>query len=295
MPFLKKARLNLPRSTVLDNKAKKSGLRGTIFAVNGDNYTGEWLDNKKHGWGTQEWKSTGSIYNGDWKFGKHDGYGIFSVLRPDTKKYATQYCGEWKNGMKHGHGSCFYMHATYEGEWSEDNRSGWGRLTYKCGDLYEGEWLWDKEDGTGVIQFAARCFRLLFPAAVCDVWAASQCLRFRTCAPLLRVPVDGCSKHLRAVGRRRSSGAAQEWETNGNWYEGSWKDGKKNGHGKFYYADKGLIYEGLWVDGDAKCGTLSDYGRETAPYPTKYPIPKVTLMDMQMVLAEAESVYVDES
>ncbi|XP_077365840.1 MORN repeat-containing protein 3-like [Festucalex cinctus] len=236
MPFLKKARLNLPRSTVLDNKAKKSGLRGTIFAVNGDNYTGEWLDNKKHGWGTQEWKSTGSIYNGEWKYGKHDGYGIFSILRPDTKKYVTQYCGEWKNGMKHGHGSFFYVHATYEGEWSEDNRSGWGRLTYKCGDLYEGEWLWDKEDGTGVIQFA-----------------------------------------------------------NGNWYEGSWKDGKKNGHGKFYYADKGLIYEGLWVDGDAKCGTLSDHGREMAPYPTKYPIPEVTLMDMQMVLAEAESVYVDES
>ncbi|XP_061661515.1 uncharacterized protein LOC133492810 isoform X3 [Syngnathoides biaculeatus] len=86
MPFLKKARLNLPRSTILDNKAKKSGLRGTVFAVNGDNYTGEWLDNKKHGWGTQEWKSTGAIYNGEWKFGKHDGYGIFSILRPETKK-----------------------------------------------------------------------------------------------------------------------------------------------------------------------------------------------------------------
>ncbi|XP_061661514.1 MORN repeat-containing protein 3-like isoform X2 [Syngnathoides biaculeatus] len=236
MPFLKKARLNLPRSTILDNKAKKSGLRGTVFAVNGDNYTGEWLDNKKHGWGTQEWKSTGAIYNGEWKFGKHDGYGIFSILRPETKKYVTQYCGEWKNGMKHGHGSFFDVHATYEGEWSEDNRNGWGRLSYKCGDLYEGEWLWDKEHGTGVIQFA-----------------------------------------------------------NGNWYEGSWKYGKKNGHGKFYYADKGLIYEGLWVDGDAKCGTLSDFGREEAPYPTKYPIPQVTLMDMQMVLTEAESAYLDES
>uniref|UniRef100_A0A3Q2Y235 MORN repeat-containing protein 3 n=1 Tax=Hippocampus comes TaxID=109280 RepID=A0A3Q2Y235_HIPCM len=240
MPFLKKARLNLPRSTVLDNRAKKSGLRGTVFSVNGDNYTGEWLDNKKHGWGTQEWKSSGAIYNGEWKFGKHDGYGIFSVLRPDTKKYITQYCGEWKNGMKHGHGSFFDVHATYEGEWSEDNRSGWGRLTYKCGDLYEGEWLWDKEDGTGLT------FEL-----------------------------------------RRSP--------NGNWYEGCWKGGKKNGHGKFYYADKGLIYEGLWVNGDAKCGTLSDSGRETAPYPTKYPIPQVTLLDIQRVLRDAESVYVDES
>ncbi|KAM9775105.1 MORN repeat-containing protein 3-like [Syngnathus typhle] len=236
MPFLKKARLSLPRATVIDKAAKKSGLRGTIFSVNGDNYTGEWLDNKKHGWGTQEWKSSGAIYNGEWKYGKHDGYGVFSVLLPDTKKYTMQYCGEWKNGMKHGHGSFFDVHATYEGEWSEDNRSGWGRLTYKCGHLYEGEWLWDKEDGAGVIQF-----------------------------------------------------------DNGNWYEGSWKGGKKNGHGKFYYADKGLIYEGLWVDGDAKCGTLSDFGREAAPFPTKYPIPRVTLADMKRVLTEAEAVYVDES
>ncbi|XP_057680157.1 MORN repeat-containing protein 3-like [Corythoichthys intestinalis] len=236
MPFLKNTRLNLPRSVAIDNKAKKSGLRGTIFAVNGDNYTGEWLDNRKHGWGTQEWKASGSLYNGEWKSGKQEGYGIFSILRQDTKTYMTQYCGEWKNGMKHGHGSFFDVHATYEGEWSEDNRSGWGRLTYKCGDLYEGEWLWDKEHGMGVIQFA-----------------------------------------------------------NGNWYEGSWRNGKKNGHGKFYYADKGIIYDGLWVDGDAKCGTLSDFGREEAPFPTKYPIPPVTLVNMQMVLSEAESVYVDDS
>ncbi|XP_061820753.1 MORN repeat-containing protein 3-like [Nerophis lumbriciformis] len=236
MPFRKKPQPPAARSTVIDHKAKKSGLRGTVFAVNGDNYTGQWLDNKKHGWGTQEWKMSGALYNGEWKFGKHEGHGIYSALQPDTKTYAMQYCGEWKNGMKHGHGSFFYANAVYEGEWSEDNRSGWGRMCYKNGDVYEGEWLRDNEHGTGVLQFAS-----------------------------------------------------------GNWYEGSWKNGKKSGHGKFYYADKGLIYEGLWVEGDAKCGTLSDFGREEAPYPTKYPIPQITLIDMRLVLTEAESAYVDQT
>jgi hypothetical protein len=32
-----------------DLKAQKSGLRSTIHMVNGDEYTGEWKDNKKHG------------------------------------------------------------------------------------------------------------------------------------------------------------------------------------------------------------------------------------------------------
>lgn len=68
-------------------------------------------------------------------------------------------------------------------------------------------------------------------------------------------------------------------QANGSWYEGTWKDGKKNGNGKFYYPDKGQLYEGFWVNGVAKCGTLVDFGRDEAPTPTKYPIPKVQHFD----------------
>ncbi|XP_056874606.1 MORN repeat-containing protein 3 isoform X2 [Takifugu flavidus] len=74
---------------------------------------------------------------------------------------------------------------------------------------------------------------------------------------------------------------------NGNWYEGGWREGKKHGKGKVYYPDKGQLYEGLWVDGDAKCGTFCDFGREKAATPTKYPIPQ--LLDAQSVLQEASS------
>lgn len=64
-------------------------------------------------------------------------------------------------------------------------------------------------------------------------------------------------------------------EANGNWYEGGWREGKKHGKGEVYYPDKGQLYEGLWVDGDAKCGTFCDFEREKAVTPTKYPIPQV--------------------
>lgn len=56
---------------------------------------------------------------------------------------------------------------------------------------------------------------------------------------------------------------------------GTWSDGQKNGHGKFFYLDRGQLYEGFWVDGIAKCGTMLDFGREAAVRPTVYPIPKV--------------------
>ncbi|CAN9504882.1 unnamed protein product [Ophioblennius macclurei] len=235
MPYIK-SQENLSASTLLDIKSQKCGLRHTVYSVTGNQYTGEWQNDKKHGNGTQVWKKSGAIYQGEWKCGKRDGCGTYSVLTPESKEYVKKYSGQWKHGKKHGYGTYFYKNAAlYEGEWSEDQRSGWGRMYYDNGDIYEGEWLKDKSHGEGIIRFA-----------------------------------------------------------NGNWYEGSWRDGRKNGNGKFYYCDKGQLYVGLWVDGAAKCGTVTDFGRDEAPTPPKYPIPKVHLLDVELVLQEAESAHCDQ-
>lgn len=131
MPYIKIYPKSLPRAKLLDIKAQKCGLRHTVFSANGNEYTGEWKDNMKHGEiafstevklckyigymiaklkslliyfqgkGRQLWKRSCAEYNGEWKFGKCDGYGTYSVLLPETKKYAKKYCGEWKNGKKH--------------------------------------------------------------------------------------------------------------------------------------------------------------------------------------------------
>ncbi|XP_056147014.1 MORN repeat-containing protein 3 [Lampris incognitus] len=233
MPYLKKNLKSQPLAKKWDIKAQKCGLRHTVYSVSGDEYRGEWLDNKKHGKGTQIWIKDGAIYNGDWKFGKCDGYGTYSKRLPETNEYERQYCGEWKNGKKHGYGTYFYSNSSvYEGEWSEGKRSGRGRMHYDDGNIYEGEWMKDKQNGQGMIQYA-----------------------------------------------------------NNNRYEGSWKNGVKNGNGKFYYTDKGQLYEGIWVDGVAKCGTLIDFGRDEASAPPKYSVPKVHLVDTQLVLMETQSAH----
>ena len=69
-----------------------------------------------------------------------------------------------------------------------------------------------------------------------------------------------------------------------NRYEGSWKTDKKNGPGKFFYLDKGQVYEGVWVEDIPKCGTVVDFGREGAPDPTQYPIPEVRALSILAVL-----------
>lgn len=82
--------------------------------------------------------------------------------------------------------------------------------------------------------------------------------------------------------------------SNENRYEGAFKNGKKNGPGKFFYLDKGQLYEGVWVDDIAKCGEMRDFGRDTAPQPTQFEIPKVELLDSQAVIADAENNFLPE-
>ncbi|XP_044845619.1 MORN repeat-containing protein 3 isoform X2 [Mauremys mutica] len=231
MPIVKYPRTVEPLWNEWDRKAQKCGLRHTIYAVNRDHYTGEWLDNLKHGKGTQTWKSTGAIYNGDWKFGKRDGYGTYSIPDPLTKEYKKVYSGWWKNDKKCGYGIKFYSDLEYyEGEWSSGKRSGWGRMYYKDGSIYEGQWLEDQHSGQGMLRL-----------------------------------------------------------TNENRYEGTWKDGKKHGLGKFFYLNKGQLFEGFWVADIPKCGTMIDFGREEVPTPTQYPIPKIELANPDDVLEEAQA------
>ncbi|MBN3316699.1 MORN3 protein, partial [Atractosteus spatula] len=239
MPHFKKPRRAQPLVKEWDEKAQKCGLRHSVYSVNGDQYTGEWLDNMKHGKGTQVWKKTGAIYDGDWKRGKRSGHGTLSVPHPGTGEYVKVYSGSWKNDKKEasysacvlqGFGTYFYNDSScYEGEWLRDQRSGWGRMYYANGDIYEGEWLEDQHDGQGMLRLA-----------------------------------------------------------NENRYEGSWKTGKKHGPGKFFYLDKGQLYEGVWVEDVAKCGTVVDFGREGAPAPTVYPIPEVGIANTHCLKGKKE-------
>jgi hypothetical protein len=145
------------------NEAKtfKSGTRGAIYWVkkkapgkfaNGDSYAGDWLHNKKHGFGTQTW-SDGGKYQGDWKSGARDGTGTLWVS--ERGKLRKAYTGLWQRNKPHGTG-VFYDEAgsKYEGQFFCGLQEGRGKLVYANGDCYEGEFVGGKRSGLGVLTLA---------------------------------------------------------------------------------------------------------------------------------------------
>ncbi|XP_044151321.1 MORN repeat-containing protein 3-like [Bufo gargarizans] len=154
MPLLKTIRSAEPPWRVWDRKAQKSGLRSTVYSVNGDEYTGEWMNNLRHGKGSYLYKKANAIYQGDWKNGKRNGYGTYAVKAPSTGTYIRVYAGNWVNDKKHGYGTYYYSDVEYyEGGWDCGKRSGWGKMIYANGDIYDGEWHNDKYCGQEILFF----------------------------------------------------------------------------------------------------------------------------------------------
>lgn len=56
---------------------------------NGNLYTGEWKEDKKHGLGTYKYFSTGEEYEGEWKNEQKSGYGTYIYA------YGDRYEGKW--------------------------------------------------------------------------------------------------------------------------------------------------------------------------------------------------------
>ncbi|XP_062870318.1 MORN repeat-containing protein 3 isoform X2 [Trichomycterus rosablanca] len=155
MPRIKRASETEALVKQWNRKADKTGLLHTVYSGTGDQYTGEWSNNLRHGRGTQVWRSGAVVYEGEWKCGVRDGSGTLSKLHPPTNQLMRVYTGEWRNNKKEGYGTYFYSSSgRYDGQWVADWRSGCGRMFYENGDVYEGEWRDDKAHGRGTLQLA---------------------------------------------------------------------------------------------------------------------------------------------
>lgn len=73
-------------------QANKTGPHKTVFWVTGEQYRGDWKDNKLHGKGIFTYKN-GDKYEGDWQNGLRHGLGTFFVFKDN--KYICRYHGEW--------------------------------------------------------------------------------------------------------------------------------------------------------------------------------------------------------
>lgn len=168
--------------------------------LNGSTYDGEWIDNKKNGFGIITY-TNGNRYEGEWNYDKINGKGKMTYNNGDI------YEGDWENDKKNGRGTITYGNGEiYEGEWKNDKRNGFGKMTYKNGEIYEGAWKNDLINGIG---------KMIYTNS--DVY----------------------------------EGEFKDYTNNDDFFEGYIYEGdlnsKKDGQGKMTYGD-GTVYEGLWKD-----------------------------------------------
>ena len=135
--------------------------KGTFKWPNGDQYNGEWKNEKPHGLGTFAWVD-GTKYIGDWKFGLQDGQGTVTWANGD------KYIGGRKNGQADGQGTFIFANGTTQsGEWKNGNLierdssgiaigcvegncdNGKGTFKWPNGDRYEGDWVNGQRTGQG--------------------------------------------------------------------------------------------------------------------------------------------------
>ncbi|CAD7947745.1 unnamed protein product [Amoebophrya sp. A120] len=136
------------RTQLLFDMSLKQGDHAAVF-LHGESYKGEWLNDRKHGYGVFTYKDGGSKYEGQFAHNKREGEGVLWMAEGKLKM-RKEYIGVWKNDKRHGKGTAFYPHGEcYQGEWQDNKRHGEGQMKYKDGSLYVGQWFDDVRTGYG--------------------------------------------------------------------------------------------------------------------------------------------------
>ncbi|XP_055600479.1 MORN repeat-containing protein 3-like [Uranotaenia lowii] len=164
---------------------------------------------------------------------------------------------------------------TYEGQWKDGLRNGYGILYRKmadmelCEKIYVGDWKNNRKHGLGIKYFK-----------------------------------DGKYLGFWSCGQR--SGHGFMWFDNGDFYMGEWADdvyeglgimlyisgdryhgefhtGLKHGEGLYFHSRTGQLQRGHWCCGICKMGSIEDWNRNQVVYPTIYPLPEVKLGDFPEV------------
>ena len=116
---------------------------GTFTFTSGNEYVGEWKDDKRHGYGTFRFVD-GDQHVGEYKDGKPNGHGTY--IWADGDKYV----GEYKDGKPNGHGTYTWADGDqYVGEYKDGKPNGQGAYTWADGDQYVGEYK-DGSAWTGI-------------------------------------------------------------------------------------------------------------------------------------------------
>lgn len=123
------------------------GFTGSATASypNGDTYTGDFLDGRKHGPGIYTY-ANGDVYDGVYENDLRHGLGRFTngsteeEAAPSTGK--SFYSGYYELGLRHGNGTFQYTNGDiYSGQWNKGKKHGEGMYVFNSSKYnYTGSW-----------------------------------------------------------------------------------------------------------------------------------------------------------
>eukprot|EP00440_Ansanella_granifera_P003268 gb/GFBE01003559.1/.p1 GENE.gb/GFBE01003559.1/~~gb/GFBE01003559.1/.p1 ORF type:complete len:405 (+),score=95.10 gb/GFBE01003559.1/:1-1215(+) len=168
----------------------------------------------------------------------------------DCEKGAS-YQGEWHNNKKNGYGvQVFPNGQKYEGQWANGMRNGEGTLWVPLGKakklrkLYVGGWKDDRRHGRGTCFFKDGQF---FQGDWTEGKMHGQgTLRYGNGDLYIGEWHDGMR-----------SGQGTLNKANGDCYEGYWLNDKREGSGSFFYAESGKVFVGEWANDLPKAGVYT--------------------------------------
>lgn len=205
--------------------------------------------------------SDGTIYEGEWKECIPNGKGTA------TSTTGLKYEGDWKDGLYHGVGKLTYESgACYEGEWKMHQRHGKGKLTTEI-NIFDGVWEDDK-------------FVSGSDTTLSDNNSLTITGNFEDFSPVGPITITSTEGSFKGFAEHNSKEFKGTFNYNdgtilegvilvndgvfvgtirypsGAVYEGTQKNGKRNGKGKLTF--QGIVYEGEWQD-DLQNGTGRRY------------------------------------
>mmetsp|Transcript_105025 Transcript_105025/g.279444 ORF Transcript_105025/g.279444 Transcript_105025/m.279444 type:complete len:430 (-) Transcript_105025:44-1333(-) len=163
----------------------------------------------------------------------------------------ASYNGEWDNNKKNGYGVQVYPSGEkYEGQWSDGLRSGEGTLWVPVGKaqklrkLYVGGWKDDKRHGRGTCFFKNGQFFQGY-------WDQGQMHGHGT------LRYENGDLYIGEWHNGLRSGQGTLNKANGDCYEGYWLNDKREGSGSFFYAESGKVFVGEWANDLPKAGVYT--------------------------------------
>lgn len=195
-------------------------------------YEGDWVEGKKHGYGTFIWKN-GDKYVGYWSNDKANGQGTMKWANGD------KYVGEWKNDIPHK-GTITYAPDDISGRVSYE---GDGNIMHGHGSM-----AWKNFSITG--DWAFGLIKKGVPVLHHEYQVDSQ-------------DTLNYANGNRYIGKTKNgncNGLGILYYADGGFYIGSWKDNQKDGAGVYYSKDE--LAEGFWENDTLKTGRRTIYEEE---------------------------------